>query len=155
MARIGKLPVIGAVAVLVACAATASAPQKGLAAIRSCLREKAARTGQPLAGEADRAYVYARGGAWWIYFTHGDSGTFGRRSDDYRILLTCGVTSASGLRVVFLGETMRDPIIDLPQRDPFVTPEGSTELLFRRESGTFQYCCSQPFDRHNILRSAT
>lgn len=138
---------------LVACVATRSVPDQSLAAIHSCLDEKKARTGRPLAGAADRAYVYARGGSSWIYFTHGDSGTFGRRSDDYGILLTCGVTRASGLTVVFLGETMQDPIIDLPERRYFVTPEGSTELLFRREDGAFRYCCAQPFDRLNVRRA--
>ncbi|HEX7061820.1 MAG TPA: hypothetical protein VF200_07595 [Woeseiaceae bacterium] len=147
--------VTGAAAMLTACAAAPSAPQQSFQAIRLCLGESKARTGRALAGDADRAYVYARGGSWWIYFTRGDSGTFGYRSDDYRILLTCGVTGTSGLTVVFLGETMQDPIIDLPKRPNFVTPEGSTELMFRRDNGAFQYCCSQPFDRHNVGRSAT
>jgi hypothetical protein len=153
--RIGILMVIGAAAMLAACASAPSVSQQSLQAIHSCLGESREKTGRPLAGEADRAYVYARGGSWWIYFTHGDSGTFGHRSDDYRILLTCGVTRTSGLTVVFLGETMQDPIIDLPKRPYFVTPEGSTELMFRREEGAFQYCCSQPFDRHNVGHSAT
>lgn len=147
---IRRVVVESAVLVVAACVMTVPLPDRSLEAIDRCLSDMVSRTGRALSLEADRAYVYVRRDTYWIYFTHGDSGTFGGRSDDYRTLLTCGIVRGRSPRVVFLGEPMADPVFDDPDRDAFVTPEGSTELLFRRTQGAFDFCCSQPFDRNNI-----
>lgn len=136
----------------VTCASTRPLPEQGLRAIDRCLEEVHERGVRSPGADADRAYVYARSGTLWIYFTHGDSGTFGKRSGDYRILLTCAVATRSGPSVVFLGETMQEPIVDAPGRSAFVTAEGTTELMFERVQGTFRFCCSQPFDPANVER---
>lgn len=86
-----------------------------------------------------------------MYFTHGDVGTFGSRSPDYRVLLGCGAVYGSSLETLFLGEPMQDPLLDTPDRDYFVTPAGSTELRFVRTDSGFEYCCSQRFTRTNLV----
>lgn len=136
---------------LLSACATPPVQHQSRAVIAACLDELEHRAGQALAPEADRAYVYANENHYWVYFTHGDLGTFGRRSPDYRVLLDCGAVYGSPPETLFLGEPMQDPLLDTPDRDYFVTPAGSIELRFIRTDSGFEYCCSQPFKRTNLF----
>ena len=136
---------------LLAACATSPLQHKSGAVITACLDELQRRAGKSLAPQVDRAYVYAQDGHYWVHFTRGDLGTFGRRSHDYEVLLDCGAVYAAAPETLFLGEPMEEPWLDMPDRDYFVTPTGSTELKFIRSAEGFEYCCSQQFSRTNLV----
>lgn len=122
-------------------------------AMEFCIDEAENLSTELLTPDYDRVYVYARARGAWLYFSHGDSGTFGDRSVDYNVLLVCAVQDGPPMNIVFMGQPLQDPVIDDPDRNNFVSPEESTEVLFRRENGSIEYCCSQQFDSTNILRN--
>lgn len=107
-------------------------------------------TGEPLSSKADQAYLYADDRGYWIDFTHGSLGTFGERSLDHSVVISCAVLKEPNLKLVYLGGPMKDPLVQEPERDQFDSPEGATEVLFKREDGQFKYCCSQLFDERNL-----
>lgn len=128
--------------------------KQSFGAITSCMSKSAAFGEQAaVRRKADNAYVYARDGAYWVYFTRGSAGTFEPRSADYEVLMVCGVIVSSRHRITFLGEPLKEPLIDIAGRDLFLSPVGSTELLFRRANGHFGYCCSQQFDVRNFEKN--
>lgn len=94
----------------------------------------------------DRVSLYALAETAWLYFSHGDAGTSDQRSADYRLLLVCGVENGPPMNIVFMGQLFEDPVIDEPGRDYFVSPAGTTEVLYERVNGRFEYCCSRQLE---------
>ncbi|WHI49938.1 hypothetical protein P3339_15960 [Microbulbifer sp. MLAF003] len=115
-----------------------------------CLEEVEGLTGKPLSPKADQAYLYADGKGYWIDFTHGSLGTFGERSLDHSVVISCAVLKEPSLKLVYLGRPLKDPLLQEPEMDQFGSPEGATEVLFKREDGQFKYFRSQLFDEKNI-----
>lgn len=116
-----------------------------------CLEEISKRTGAPLSPKADQAYLQYDKKGYFVAFTHGALGTFGKRSLDYSLVMGCAVVTEPKMKLVYLGQPMKDTLVEEPEMNQLETnPEGSTEILFIREDGKFKYCCSQPFDEKNI-----
>lgn len=139
----------------VACAPPDSAGLKAQheKVIGYCLSEVERLTGKPLSSKADRAYLQDDRTGYVVYFTHGTIGTFGERSLDYSVVMSCAALKEPRLKLVYLGKPQEDPLVQEPEEDQFDSPEGSIEVLFKRESGRFEYCCSQPFDEKNIEKN--
>ena len=105
-------------------------------------------TGKPLSNEVDNAYVFIFNRDYQILFMHGTLGTFEKFSPDSRTIWSCSVTQN---KVVGLGAPLKDPLVDLEDIDSLEDfSEDVIEVRFKREKGTFKYCCSQKFDEKNI-----
>lgn len=115
-----------------------------------CLGEVKRVSGESLSVAADRAYVYVDKEGSWVIFSHGEIGSFGQAGQDSGVIYSCGVLNGPPAKAVFLGAPLKDALIDEPGREYFDTPEGTTEILFKREGEEFNYCCSQPFDEKNF-----
>jgi hypothetical protein len=132
------------------------------AAIEECLAEyvrlAAERPGRWTT--VDRAYVRVYEGEPGILFTHGEVGTFGPRSPDYYSILGCHVAELDGLRVIYLAETRRAPIIGT-ERDlsaiysrtgPAETDGRAVELVLLRTNDGFEFSQAQTYSDDNLYR---
>lgn len=117
-----------------------------------CLEQVVSMTGNAISAEADRAYLHVDKRYSWAIFSHGAVGTFGERSLDAKIVLSCGVLNGPPMRVVFMGVPLEYPLIDELGQEYVDSPEGAIEFLFKRKGEKFEYCCSQPFDEDNFYK---
>src|SRR5262245_7274174 len=96
------------------CSAIEEGVSMRLRAIDLCVGEYTRLSGRVLDPEVDRAYVLAGVGQLDVLLTRGEVGTFGKRSESYRAYLSCGVLSSDSIKIIFLGEPLQDPLIDVP-----------------------------------------
>lgn len=132
---------------------SASSRAQSISALDFCLQAASEFPEARISPEVDQAYVYMLEEGFWVYFTHGAMGTFGKRSHDYYVDLSCAVLTGPPLDLVHLGRPLEDAVVNEPRRNYFEDPEGTIEVLFRRNDESFEYCCSQTFNEANIYKS--
>ncbi len=108
-------------------------------------------TGKPLSDDIDNIYVNIFNRGYAVSFMHGALGTFEKIGPDSRTVWACAVVQN---KVIHLSAPLKDALIDEPGSDSFEDySENVIEVLFKRDNGSFKYCCSQPFDEKNIEKN--
>lgn len=121
--------------------------QEALSAIKACVTAFETDVDEPFPTEIDRAYVHVFekrfNEALGITFAYGEAGSFGSRSQDFRPVLACGVSS--NMQVVLLVMPGSDPIREQRGDDQANPYEGQVaELLFEKGQDAFVFVAAQP-----------
>lgn len=120
-------------------------------ALLICINKIEDLGGGKLSEEVDNIYVDVFSKGYTLSFSSGAIGSFGKRSPDSKTVWACAVTEN---RVVYLGAPLKDALIDEPGSDSLEDySENVIEVRFKRDNGSFKYCCSQPFDEKNIEKN--
>lgn len=129
-----------------------------------CLNRYKELTHHSLSSEANRVYAVVYTDLLVITFVHGRLGSFAPRSADYYSLLGCLTTSHVPPKILFLAETLKEPLIGREadvgkyyremaseENRPDVTV---VEAVFARHDGALVFAGSQRYseDEHLIRR---
>ena len=117
-------------------------------AVKLCVSEYTRLSGKALFSEVDTAYVHISANRFGVLFTHGEVGTFGERSQDYRAYLSCGVLASDDLNIYYMDSPMSVPLIENPESDSIDGDfyEGNVkELIYRRSGNEFTFVAAQDF----------
>lgn len=122
-------------------------------AIELCVNEYGRLSDKAIPESIDRVYVLISSEKMDLLFAHGEVGTFGGRSADYKSFFSCGVLSAESPELYFLGEPLKDPLV-LKPNVPQITESGSAEtlwdLLFLKDGSEFEFSEGKIFSTDDI-----
>ncbi len=126
--------------------------EAGKKAIDLCIARYQALAKQNFFIDVDRAYVLATDEKMDILFSKGEVGTFGKRSEAYRSYLACGVLASDGMEVYFLGEPLKDTLVEVDgvKQISEIPNIEAIDMLFMRGTKGFEFSGSQKFDPESI-----
>ncbi|GAB4201389.1 MAG: hypothetical protein Tsb002_37960 [Wenzhouxiangellaceae bacterium] len=113
---------------------------KSLQAINKCVAAYQELNNGKNIDDHDNVYVHAGKNITGVMFTKGNVGSFEPRSEDYNLVMSCGVNISNDYEIYYLGSPMSDPLIDVSNEgiDSDLYKDCIIEIQYQNENGNYK-----------------